>query len=92
MVYVLPWQYVSIGTCNSSNKPIACGVPQGSVLSPLLFLFYQIAYLLEAHLFADDTNLFYANKNLAELEMIVNIELEEIQMWLSAKKLSLNIA
>ena len=90
-------QYVSIGTCTSSNKPIACGVPQGSVLGPLLFLLYindlpNCLNLLEAHLFADDTNLFYANKNLAELEMIVNIELEEIQMWLSANRLSLNIA
>ena len=89
-------QYVSIGNVKSDYKNISCGVPQGSVLGPLLFLLYindlkECLHLLDAHLFADDTNLFYSGKNLKDLETTVNSELKEVQTWLSANKLSLNI-
>jgi hypothetical protein len=63
---------------NISNKErTICGVPQGSVLGPLLFLIYinDIHYSsdkLSFHLFADDSNLLYSNKNPKTLESIVN--------------------
>ena len=45
---------------------------------------------LDAIMFADDTNLFYSNKNIASLFEIVNKELANINMWFQANKLSLN--
>lgn len=88
-------QTTSINNYDSCKKHIPCGVPQGSVLGPLLFLLYinDITYcskLLKFHLFADDCNLLYANKCQKTLETTVNKELENLQIWLAANKLTLN--
>ena len=77
-------------------KKITCGVPQGSILAPLLFLLYindkaSVTNILSSILFADDTTLFYSSKNLQELTAIVTNELGNIMQWLNASKLSLNI-
>ena len=58
----------------SSRVGISCGVPQGSVLDPILFRLY-IHDKLNFYLFANDTNILFANKNLKSLEQIVNQEL-----------------
>lgn len=89
-------QTTQIGTNISSKEKVLCGVPQGSVLGPLLFLIYvndihNTSDKFDFFLFADDTNLLYANKNLKSLEIIVNKELESVYEWLTANKLSLNI-
>jgi hypothetical protein len=89
-------QYVSIGSINSEEQPISCGVPQGSVLWPLLFLLYLNDFknssdLLEFHCFADDCNLFFAHRRISELENLINIHLGYIYRWLSSNKLTLNI-
>ena len=70
------------------------GVPQGSVLCPLLFLlcindFNKASSVLDLHLFADDSNLFFSHKNLKTPESIVNNELSNIHEWLCANRLSL---
>ena len=80
----------------SDHKQISCGVPQGSVLGPLLFLLYindfnNSSNQLDSHLFAEDSNLFYTQKSLLHLETTVNNELHEVFNWLCANKLSLNI-
>ena len=82
-------QFVSLGNINSEVWNISCGVPQGSVLGPLLFLlylndFHKSSKILEFHLFADDANLFYTNNNLQELEEKVNKELIHVPNWLCA--------
>ena len=89
-------KFTSIGNTNSEVTTISCGVPQGSVLGPLLFLIYindfsSCSDILDLHLFADDSNLFFTHKNLSQLELIVNNELSYVHTWLCANKLSLNI-
>ena len=89
-------QFVSIGSSNSDPLPVRCGVPQGSVLGPLLFLIcvndlQKCSGLLEFHLFADDTNLFSNNANIHDLESNINSELQKVNSWLCASKLSLNL-
>ena len=79
----------------SSKKNSITGVPQGSVLGPLLFLIYiNDIYLcstkLGFYLFADDTNLLYADNDLKTLETVVNNELNSVCNWLNANKLTIN--
>ena len=77
-------------------KLITCGVPQGSILGPLLFLLYindiaSVSSILFSIVFADDTTVFYSSKNFQELSDVVNNELSKIKEWLNANRLSLNI-
>ena len=89
-------QTTLVGNCISDKEETLCGVPQGSVLGPLLFLIYindicNSSKVFNFFLFADDTNLLYANKSLKTLESVVNFELREVCKWLNANKLTLNI-
>ena len=65
-------QYVFLNGESSKIKDITCGVPQGSVLGPLLFLLYindlpNISKSLNFYLFADDTNIYYESNSLCKV-------------------------
>ena len=90
-------QYVHINGVNSVTKDITCGVPQGSVLGPLLFLLYindlpNISNKLKFYLFADDTNIYFESDDLKQIERTVNKELKKLHEWLCLNRLSLNIS
>lgn len=91
------YQSTQIGSCNPKEARTLCGVPQGSVLGPLLFLLYineiyNSSEKFSFYLFADDNNLLYADKNLRSLKNAVNAELSNVSNWLRANKLSLNVS
>ena len=73
-----------------------CGLPQGSLMGPLLFILYindlhNISPNISKILFADDTNLYISGKNLPDLIKLMEFELVKIKEWLDTNKLSLNI-
>ena len=78
-------QNVCFKSCYSGLKSIFAGVPQGSVLGPLLFLVY-IDYIAKqlpslTRLFADDSSLFYAAANIADIAGIINHDLQLLSNW-----------
>ena len=88
-------QFVSINGTESQRTKMLCGVPQGSVLGPLLFLLF-INDLPEATdfltlLFADDTTFQVSGVDLNQLFGIANSELEKASVWFKANKLTLNV-
>ena len=89
-------QLVDLGSGSSSLKNVTCGVPQGSILGPLLFILYinDMRHALKfsvVHHFADDTNLLYSHKNQKTLRKNVNYDLSLLFEWLCANRLSLNV-
>ena len=90
-------QFVSVNGFELSTSSITCGVPQGSVLEPLLFLIYindlhvTIKHY-KVHHFADDTKLLIINKSLKRLNKLLNIYLKNLTNWLNANKISLNVS
>ena len=79
-------QYVCIHDSNSECVDVKCGVPQGSILGPALFISYvndmcNVSKSLKSILFADDTNLCYAGKDLDEVCKIISRELNILHIW-----------
>ena len=89
-------QYVSVNGHMTDYLDISCGVPQGSVLGPFLFLIYindlpNVSKFLSFYLFADDANIYFEATDLVSLQKILNRELKYVKKWLDANKLALNI-
>ena len=67
------------------------GVPQGSVLGPLLFLIYiNDIKFSTVHQFADDTNLLVSNSCIKKIQDQINLDLKYLRKWLKGNKISLN--
>ena len=89
-------QYVQYNGVCPQKMTVECGVPQGSILGPLLFYYMlnntcNVSKILQFVLFADDTNLFYTHKNLQCLTQQVNKELNRLSYWFSSNKSSINL-
>jgi hypothetical protein len=89
-------QYVIFNQNSSNMTNITCGVPQGSILGPLLFLLYINDLPLSSQkadfvIFADDTNILFSHEDHTLLGPMVNNELKLISNWFKLNKLSLNI-
>ena len=79
-----------INDSNSECLDVKCGVPQGSILGSALFILYvndtcNASKSLKSILFADDTNLFYAGKDLDEVCKIISRELNILHIMVSSK-------
>ena len=90
-------QYVNYSGVESAQGPVCCGIPQGSILGPLLFNLYindieKFSPLSTKILYADDTNIFLSGKNMQQLFSTMNSELAKLTDWLLANKLSLNVS
>ena len=97
-------QFITLDGVNSNHLDISVGVPQGSILGPLLFLIYindahKASQALDFIHFADDTTLsqnlaFFSGGNLSrsQMEGRINAELSNVYDWLCVNKLSLNVS
>ena len=87
-------QYVNINNVNSDTQSINYGVPQGSILGPLLFLLYindlENSVNNTPRFFANDTCIIANSSSILELEQHLNLEPNNIASWISANKRTLN--
>ena len=86
--------YTRVEGTDSGMEDILCGVPQGSILGPLLFLIYindlPHATKLFTALYADDTTFAHSHKNMDKLFSEANQLLAEVEDWFNANFLSLH--
>ena len=87
---------LQLNNANSETSLINCGLHQGSILDPLLFLLYindlpNFNLLSDVRMYADDTNLTFASKDSEELFSALTKDLGNLKQWLDSNRLSLNV-
>ena len=88
-------QRVQINNCLSELNEINLGVPQGSILGPLLFIIYindlpSVSDISDFYLFADDTAIIVKGNSLVDLQNKINLIIPDITRWFLSNRLSLN--
>ena len=83
----------------SDLKPLVCGVPQGSVIGPVLFLCYVNDIVNTTHnsdvkitLYADDTVIYYNSKNVMDLQQHLQDTVGKVSRWCNRNRINLNIS
>ena len=80
----------------SNSQILTCGIPQGTILGPLLFILYIndlpncLSNSVSARMYADDTHLTFASNNIETINDVMNLDLSNVNTWLTANKLTLN--
>jgi len=89
-------QFVYVNCSCSELRDVKCGVPQGNVLGPLLFLLYvndiqNCVPSIPIKLYADDTNVFIHGNNIDAITFDAEDCIHNLNKWFVANKLSLSI-
>ena len=91
------YQKTVIGQAFSTSRKVSIGVPQGSILGPLLFAIYindlpKVLQNTKVTLFADDTALYCSSQSARDLQTMLNQDLDRLAQWLYEHKLTLNVS
>ena len=89
-------QYVTIDGKNSSSKQLTYGVPQGSILGPLLFIIYindlpEISRIARFILYADDANIILSGTNIDDINEQLKLICNKLVKWVASNGLQLNL-
>lgn len=88
-------QYVSVNTSKSSTRRMMYGIPQGSVLGPVLFIvninsIKDLGLDRSVFMYADDIALLYHSESYNELENLMNRDMKKLNQWAKNLKLTIN--